>query len=293
MTTTAATLGRVRIFLEMIKFEHTIFALPFAVLGGLLACRAPGPHAPSTAWLWMLLCVVAARTAAMAFNRIADAHFDARNPRTRGRALPKGLLTRRTAWAAVLAASAVFVASAGMLNRACLYLSPAVLGVLLGYSYAKRFTVLCHVWLGICLALAPVGAWLAMLGRLELPPVMLGAAVMLCRAGFDIIYACQDTAFDRRAGVHSLPAALGVAAALRISAAMHAGAVLLLAFLPACAPLGAVYAAGLALAAAAIVYQHAIVRPSDLSRVNAAFFTANGVVSIGLLTAGAIDLLLL
>ncbi|NQT20703.1 MAG: UbiA family prenyltransferase [Planctomycetes bacterium] len=287
----AGAAGRIGIFLEMIKFQHTVFAMPFAVLSALLACSTNG-RLLVPAWPWIILCVVAARTAAMGFNRIADAALDAGNPRTSGRAIPAGILVRKDVWLLVAGSAAVFIFSAAMLNSLCLYLSPVVLAVLLGYSYAKRFTVLCHAWLGLSLALAPLGAWVAILGRVDLPPALLGGAVVFWVAGFDIIYACQDVAFDREAGLCSIPAKIGIPRALWVSAAMHAAAVLLLALLAVYSPLGGIYCIGLGLAAAAILYEHLIVKPRDLSRVNAAFFAANGFVSVGLMTAGALDLLL-
>jgi 4-hydroxybenzoate polyprenyltransferase len=290
-TTTAGIARRVGIFLEMIKFQHTVFAMPFAVLSAMLACSEGGRLLVS-AWPWIILCLVAARTAAMGFNRIADAALDARNPRTIGRAIPAGILARKDVWLVVLGSAAVFALSAAMLNRLCLYLSPVALAVLLGYSYSKRFTILCHLWLGLALALAPLGAWVAILGRLDVPPALLGGAVMLWVAGFDIIYACQDVDSDRETGLRSIPARLGVARALWVSSAMHVGAIVLLGLLAVCTSLSTIYCVGLGLAAAAIVYEHVIVKPSDLSRVNAAFFAANGFVSVGLMTAGALDLLL-
>ena len=282
---------RAAAYLAMIKVEHTLFAMPFAILGGLLAERAAGRCAGAAAWFWIILCVAAARTAAMSVNRIADAALDARNPRTSGRAIPAGVISKRSASAVAAVSGGVFVLSSAMLRPVCLWLSPALLAVVLGYSYAKRFTVLSHAWLGLALGLAPAGAWLAVSGGFGWPPLLLGAAVTLWTAGFDIIYACQDVDVDRREGLHSLPARLGVARALAASAALHAAAIALLGLLPLVTPLGGVYLAGLAVAAGAIVYQHAIVRPGDLSRANTAFFTANGFVSVGLMAAGIIDLL--
>jgi len=276
---------------DMIKASHSVFALPFAIAAASLGMAAAG----GWSWpnlFWVVWCAVWARTAAMAQNRLADARLDAVNPRTEGRALPAGRVTRRFVLGLVLAAAAFFVLGAWQLNRACLYLSPVVLVVLLGYPYTKRFTVLCHFWLGLALALAPVGAWVAVRGGLyELTtPMLLGAGVLLWTAGFDLIYACQDAAHDRDAGLFSLPARLGVSGALRLARVLHVGSVALLAALFWLDPrLSWLYAIGVVVAAGILVYEHSIVAPDDLSRVDVAFFTLNGLVSLALGTAAAID----
>ncbi len=280
---------QLRIILEMIKFEHTVFALPFALMAALLAARGvpPGP-----VLFWILVAMVGARSSAMAFNRLVDLEFDRRNPRTAVRALPAGQLTPLQVWLFVAGTTALFLLAAWQLNPLALALSPVALAVVWGYSYTKRFTALCHVVLGLAIGIAPSAAWIAVRGTLDWAPVLLTAAVMLWVGGFDVIYACQDAEFDRKVGLHSLPARLGVGCALGISRAMHAAAVLCLLALPALAPLGWLYLAGVGVVAALLVYEHGLVKPHDLSRVNAAFFTVNGFVSIGLFLFTAADLFL-
>jgi 4-hydroxybenzoate polyprenyltransferase len=278
--------GSVRTTLDMIKIEHTLFALPFAFLGALLAARGLQPHNLPTLWqtAWITAAMVGARSAAMAFNRIADRHIDAANPRTRSRAIPAGLLSVRFAWAFTVASAALFFLASAMLNRLTLLLSPVALASILLYSYTKRFTALSHLVLGWCLSIAPAGAWIAVRGTLDSPvPLLLSAVVMLWTAGFDVLYACQDTDFDRRAGLHSIPARLGVARALWVSRLLHLLAFAALACLHLLAGLGPVALAGLLATGALLVYQHSLVSASDLSRLNAAFFTANAFVSVILL----------
>ncbi|QDU18344.1 UbiA-like polyprenyltransferase [Urbifossiella limnaea] len=280
---------RARQLLELVRFSHTVFALPFALLAAALAWKDEPFRAADL--VGILLGMVFARSAAMAFNRLADRHIDARNPRTAGRHLPAGLLGVGTVWAFTVACGAGFVASTLLFlwrepaNPWPLYLSGPVLLFVCGYSLAKRFTSLAHVWLGAALMLAPVAAWIAVKGLTDLTvPLILGAAVMGWVTGFDILYACQDAAFDTAEGLHSIPARLGVARSLRVAAACHAGMFALLVALGFASPhLGAVYFAGLAAVGALLVYQHALVRPDDLSRVNRAFFHVNGVISVGLL----------
>jgi len=280
-------LRTLRILLEMIKFEHTLFALPFALMSAMVAARGVPPG-----WklFWILVAMVGARSSAMAFNRLADLEYDRRNPRTAGRALPAGLLTAAQAWAFTLATAGVFVVAAGMLNHLALALSPVALGIVWGYSYTKRFTTWTHVFLGLSLGVAPVGAWIGVLGRFDVAPLVLAAAVMLWTAGFDIIYACQDVEVDRAEGLFSLPARRGIGTALAASALLHAAMMGLLVWFGALAGLGAIYWAGLAVVAGAFVYEHSLVKPHDLGRVNAAFFTTNGFVSLALLcfTAAAV-----
>jgi 4-hydroxybenzoate polyprenyltransferase len=271
---------RVVLFGRMIKFSHSVFALPFALAAVALAVEGPVPWSRLG---WILLAMVGARSAAMGFNRLADQSLDARNPRTAGRELPRGLLARGEVWAFVLLAAAALVLAAAMLNPLCLALSPVALAIVFGYSYTKRFTSLSHGFLGLALSIAPVGAWLAVRGSFAWPPVVLGLAVLAWVAGFDIIYACQDASFDRSAGLHSIPARLGIGRALRAARALHFLAVLLLASLYALAALHPLYLAGVAAVAALLAYEHSLVREGDLSRVNAAFFTVNGWVAVGYL----------
>lgn len=321
-------LATVRHFLSLIRFSHTIFALPFALLSALMAWRltadqqfAPGafsdlvvldgtatdvlPFAKARTFnlrdlLGILLCMVFARSAAMAFNRLADRKLDAANPRTAGRHLPAGILSVAQVTAFALACSTAFVASTAMFlpNRLPLILSVPVLIFLLGYSYTKRFTSLAHIWLGAALALSPVAAWIALRGEVIiqlptdlLPALVLGGAVWAWVAGFDMIYACQDYEYDRSARLHSIPVLLGVAGALRLAAACHLATIGLMAALPLVyPPLGWIYWSGVAAVAVLLVYEHALVRPDDLARVNTAFFNVNAVISLGLLAVATLDL---
>jgi 4-hydroxybenzoate polyprenyltransferase len=288
-----------RHLLELIRFSHTIFALPFALLAAVMAWK-------QTPFRWsdlggILLCMVTARSFAMGKNRIADWQYDAINPRTAGRHLPAGILSASGVAAFVAACAIGFVASTLLFlpNRLPMYLSVPVLGILAGYSYAKRFTSLAHFWLGAALALSPIAAWIAIRGEQVianpadlLPAVVLGAAVLNWVAGFDMIYACQDYASDRQAKLHSIPVALGISGALRLAAACHALTIVLLACLPLAYPLfGWIYWAGIAAVAVLLIYEHLLVRPDDLSRVNAAFFNVNAVISIGLFAVGTLDLM--
>lgn len=265
-------------FGRMIKFSHTVFAMPFALSSATLAIDGPVPW-PKLGWI--VLAMVGARSAAMGFNRLADQEIDARNPRTAARELPAGRLGRREVWTFVLLAATLLVFAAAMLNPLCLALSPVALGVVFGYSYTKRFTALSHVVLGFGLAIAPVGAWLALRGSFAAPPLVLAAAVVLWVAGFDVIYSCQDVAFDRSSGLHSLPARLGAARALVVARAFHVAAVGLLAGLFWLAPLHPVYLVGVAAVGLLLAYEHSLVRADDLRKVDAAFFTANAWVSVG------------
>lgn len=285
----------VRDLLEMIKFSHTLFALPFALLGGVLAARGPeGWHGRPIDWLGIVLCMATARSAAMAFNRLVDREIDARNPRTASRHIPAGKLSARGVAAFAALNAVAFVACTGLFwpNPWPLILSVPVLLWLLGYSYAKRFTALAHFWLGVALGLAPLAAWIALRGELAWPPIWLGLAVVAWVAGFDIIYACQDVAFDREAGLRSVPGALGVPGALRLSAACHAVMVGFLVALGLSVPMGWIYWAGVAAVGVLLAIEHALVRPTDLSRVNLAFFQVNIAISMGLLVIGTADRLL-
>ncbi len=284
----AGLLGKIRTTLEMIKFEHSIFALPFALTGAMLAVRGW----PS--WrqvFWLIVAMVGARSAAMAFNRIADAKLDALNPRTQSRALPLGQLSVRFTAGFTVAACGLLVLAAWELNPLAFKLSPVALAILLGYSYTKRFTLASHLVLGFCLGMSPLAAWIALRGDLSVSVLLLGAAVTLWVAGFDIIYACQDVEFDHRLGLHSIPRQYGIRAALYSSAALHAAMLGLLVEVARLEHLGWIALGGLALVAALLAYEHAIVRPSDLSRVNAAFFTINGYISVLFFLTWAADLL--
>jgi 4-hydroxybenzoate polyprenyltransferase len=274
----SALLGRIGLYGRMIRFSHSVFALPFALSSAVIAA---GRDLSWRQAAWILVAMVGARSAAMGFNRLADEGLDARNPRTAGRELPRGAISRAEVWLFVAASAATLVVAAAMLNPLCLALSPVALVIILGYSYTKRFTALSHLFLGLALALAPAGAWLAIRGRLEAPPVVLGLAVLFWVAGFDTIYACQDEAFDRAEGLHSLPARLGTRRALAVARLFHAAAVALLAALYTIAPLHPLYLAGVAVVAVLLIYEHSLVRADDLSRIDAAFFTVNGWISLG------------
>jgi 4-hydroxybenzoate polyprenyltransferase len=263
---------------RMIKFSHSVFALPFALSSAAIAASG---HVPWPALPWIVLAMIGARSAAMGFNRLADQAIDARNPRTAGRELPRGVLKRSEVWAFVVLSGAALVFAAAMLNPVCLALSPVALLVVFGYSYTKRFTALSHLVLGLSLGIAPIGAWLAVRGTFDVVPLVIALAVMAWVAGFDTVYACQDVDFDRQAGLHSLPARLGVAGALRVARVLHVLAVLLLASVYVLAPLHPAYLGGVAAVALLLVYEHSLVRADDLSRIDAAFFTVNGWISAG------------
>jgi 4-hydroxybenzoate polyprenyltransferase len=276
-------------FGRMIKFEHTIFALPFALAAAAIAARGHGLSAVRVAGI--VVAMAAARTAAMGFNRIADRHIDAKNPRTARRELPAGAVTLRAAWTLTLASAAAFVLAAALLGPLCLALSPVALALLFGYSFTKRFTFLCHLFLGLAIATGPAGAWIAVRGDFTAAPGLLMLAVASWIAGFDILYALADRDFDRGAGLHSIPARFGVGGSLLISGALHVVTLGALFALAPIAQLGAPYLAGVGVVALLLVYEHAIVRPSDLSRLDAAFFTLNGYVSVVFFVATLIDVL--
>ncbi len=263
---------------EMIKLQHTVFALPFAIIS-LVTATGPG-WPPVRIWLWTGVAMFGARTAAMAFNRLADRRIDAANPRTARRALPDGRLSPRFAQIVTAMASALFLLAAAELNTLCAVLAPAVLLILLGYSLSKRITAASHLWLGLGLAIAPVGAWLAATGRFAVPPFVLAGAVMFWVAGFDVIYSLQDELFDREHGLHSLPARYGAAGALAAARGFHILALAGFAGFAAIAGGGAFRYGAVILAAALLAWQHHLVHPGDLSHVDAAFFTANGTLSI-------------
>lgn len=272
-------------YLSLIKFSHTIFALPFALLGFFLATLESGRGLSGRLFLLVLLCMVFARSAAMAFNRYLDRDIDVQNPRTASREIPAGVISPRAALAFVLLNSLLFIATTWFINPICFFLSPVALLVTLGYSYTKRFTFLCHFVLGLGLSLAPAGAYLAVQGQFALLPVLYSAAVLLWVSGFDIIYALQDDDFDRSLQLYSVPVALGRNGALRLSSILHlacAGIILLASYLlyaqyPA---FGWIHWAAAAIFITLLVYQHTLVKPHDLSKVNLAFFTTNGVASL-------------
>ena len=270
----------------MIKWEHSIFALPFALTGAILAANG-WPRAGVL--LWIVVCMVSARSAAMAFNRWADADLDGLNPRTAKRALPAGDLGRVFVLGFVMVSSAVFLLSAAMLNRLTLLLAPAALFVVLVYSYMKRLTRWSHLVLGLALGIAPAAAWIAVRGNLDPRILVLTGAVLLWVGGFDILYACQDFEHDRASGLNSIPQAFGIEKAFLIARFMHIAMVCLLIWLLHLFHLGAIAAAGVALVAALLLYEHALVTPKDLRRMNAAFFTLNGIISIVFFVGIAID----
>ena len=271
------TKSRIRTVLEMIKFEHSVFALPFALVGALLAA---GGLPTWRQILWIVVAMVGARSAAMTMNRIADVEYDRRNPRTAKRALATGELSLGFAWAFTILASAVLVVAAWRLNPLAFKLSPVALAILFFYSYTKRFTTWSHFVLGFCLGISPAAAWIAIRGSLDARMLILCAAVTLWVGGFDVLYACQDVAFDREAGLHSIPKKFGVARALLIARAMHVLMVALLVWLAASFHLAWPAWAGIAVVGALLAYEHSLVKPHDLSKMNAAFFTVNGYISL-------------
>ena len=279
---------KIATILEMIKFSHTVFALPFAVMSAFLAAEG----FPSVAqFFWILMCMVGARSAAMSFNRIVDARFDAQNPRTAQRAIPAGKLTRAETAAFMLVMTGLFVFSAYMLNRLAFMLSPVALAIIFGYSYTKRFTNYSHFVLGLALAIAPVGAWIAVKEEFHPIALLLGLSVLLWTAGFDLIYACQDIEFDQKAQIYSMAKRLGTTGALVLSALLHAAMIGVLCAVLYAARLGPVFLFGIILVAALLIYEHSIVKPHDLSRVNAAFFTVNGAVSLILMMLTIADVM--
>ncbi|HEV3277896.1 MAG TPA: UbiA-like polyprenyltransferase [Terriglobia bacterium] len=285
----SSVLGRIRTTLEMIKFEHSVFALPFALTGAVLAVHGwPTWRQVS----WIIVAMVGARSAAMTFNRIADLRIDAANPRTRMRALPAGHLTMGFAAGFTVVSCALVMLAAYELNPLAFKLAPVVIALLLGYSYTKRFTFLSHLVLGLCLGLSPVAASIALRGDVDRGILLLGAAVMLWVAGFDLIYACQDVEFDRQKGLFSVPARFSIRVALWLSAMLHIAMMALLITVARIESLGWLAFAGLGLVALLLAYEHGLVRPSDLSRVNAAFFNINGFVSVLFFVTWAGDVLM-
>jgi len=272
--------------MEMIKFSHTIFALPFALAGALLAAGG----LPTMAQLfWIVMAMVGARTAAMALNRLIDAEIDARNPRTAGRAIPAGLISKGVTVAFIVGSLALLLVSAAQLNRLCLLLSPLAIFFLVLYSYCKRFTSLAHVVLGICLAVAPIGAWVAIRGTLDAPAFILGAAVLFWVAGFDILYALQDLDFDRKAGLHSIPVLMGVDGSLWTARMFHLVMIALLLGLLTAMKLGAYFMIGIVVTSGMLLYEHWLLRDGDLQKLDAAFFNMNGYISIVILLSTAAE----
>jgi 4-hydroxybenzoate polyprenyltransferase len=273
---------RLSLTLEMIKFEHSVFALPFALTGAMLAWRESHFRTEGLGWrlFWIVVAMVSARSAAMTFNRILDADIDARNKRTASRALPAGLLSVQFAWLFTLVATLLFFWASQQLGRLCLMLAPVALAIIFTYSFAKRFTMFAHLWLGFALGIAPAAAWIAVRGTLDPRILYLTAAVMFWTAGFDVIYACQDFEFDCTEGLCSIPRRFGVKNALLIARALHVGMIACLLALVVAFGLGVLSLIGVAAVIALLAYEHGLVKPNDLSRVNAAFFTVNGYVSL-------------
>ncbi len=280
---------RIQNYLGMVRFSHTIFALPFALMSALVAAKG------LLQWSvlgWILLCMAAARTSAMTFNRIVDAKIDAQNPRTKDRHIPTGVVSKTEAWLVFIMSAALFFFGAWNLNFLSFALAPVALMIVCGYSLFKRFSALCHFVLGLSLAIAPIGAWIAVTGEFALPPVLLGAGVLLWVAGFDVIYALLDEDFDTKMGLHSLVVTFGRKNALRLAFLLHVISVLFVAWFGVSAQLGMWYFLGVAGFAGLILFEHLFVRPDDIGRINMAFFTVNGVISIGLFGFTLLDLFL-
>lgn len=280
MTAETGLTQKLVVFLEMIKFSHTVFALPFALAGAMLAARGlPGAQQI----FWIVMAMVGARTTAMGLNRLVDAEIDARNPRTASRAIPAGLISKGTTLGFILASLALLLVAASQLNPLCLKLAPLAVFFLVLYSYCKRFTSLAHVVLGICLAAAPIGAWIAIRGQIEAPSLILGGAVLFWVAGFDILYSLQDLEFDRKAGLHSIPVLLGVDGSLWAARIFHLVMLGLLLGLLTTMQLGGFFMAGILLAAVMLLYEHWLLRNGNLEKLDAAFFNMNGYISIVIL----------
>jgi len=281
-------LKKIKILLEDIKIQHTIFALPFALMSAFIASNGVPP---SDKLLWILLAMVGARSSAMSFNRIADVDYDRENPRTKERALPKGRIRKSYYIIFLILSVLLFIFSCIMLNRLALILSPAALLIVFFYSYTKRFTIFSHFFLGLSLSLAPIGAWVAIREEISIVSIVLGLAVIFWLAGLDIIYSCQDVEFDKSHGLFSFPAKLGIERALRLAALFHVIMMLFLFSLFFTGNLGLLYVVGIILIAGLLYYEHSIVRPDDLSRVNVAFFNVNGIISIGLMLMTILDII--
>lgn len=286
-------LGRTLHYFSLVKFSHTVFAMPFALAGYFIGATEPGYGFSLRTFLLVLACMVFARSAAMAFNRWADLKFDSLNPRTAVREIPSGKITPRQAMVFVVASSLLFIVSAGLLNRLTLVLSPVALAVILGYSYTKRFTPLCHLVLGLGLSLAPIGAYIAVTGHFAVLPLIYSLIVLTWVSGFDIIYSLQDDQFDRETGLYSIPAVMSRGKALGVSIALHVVTVALVVLAGLIGGSGLIYLAGAAIFIIMLVYQHLIVKPDDLSRVDLAFGTTNGIAGVIFGLAVVLDLLLL
>jgi len=285
----SVVLSKIKILLEMIKFEHTIFALPFAFTGALLALDG----LPSLEQvIWIIAAMVGARSAAMGFNRWADRDIDSENPRTKTRALPLGLVTPAQVLAFIIVSSGLLVLAAYMLNPLSFTLAPVALAIVFFYSYTKRFTFLSHAFLGLAISGAPMGAWIAVTGRFEFPALVLGAAVLFWLVGFDILYALQDLEFDRKAGLHSVPQRFGVRTSLLISRTAHLVTMLCLFWIDVLLPVGFLYLLGVLVATGLIIYEHSLVKESDLSKLNIAFFNMNGYISVTIFIFTLLDVLL-
>ena len=278
---------KLAIIFSDIKIQHTVFALPFAVMSAFLSA---GGLPETEKLLWIIVCMVGARSAAMAFNRIVDARFDKENPRTQDRALPSGKINVGNYAVFLVASSALFIFSAWMLNSLAFYLSPVALAIVFFYSLTKRFTAFSHFWLGLAISIAPVGAWVAIREEISFASLLLGAAVIFWLIGFDILYACMDIEADRANRLHSIPERFGIETALKMAFASHAVMVVfLLVLLEPTVLLGWVYLAGVALVASLLVYEHSLIKKDDLSKVNMAFFNVNGIISIGLMAFVIVD----
>lgn len=285
-------LRKIQIVLEMIKFEHTIFALPFAYIGAILGSLEVHAHLPTWGQIgWVTLAMVGARSAAMALNRLIDRHIDAKNPRTKNRAIPQGLVSVRFVWGFVIVSFLILLIAAVNLNRLAVYLTPVAVFILVFYSYTKRFTWACHFFLGIATASGPLGGWIAVTGQIDGIAILLFLTVALWIGGFDVIYACQDVEFDQREKIYSIPACFGIKKALWISTIMHVFTAIGLISLFFLTQLHLWYALGCCIAVGILIYEHAIVSDKDLSRLNTAFFTMNGVLSVIVFIFTMIDVL--
>ncbi|MEJ2469521.1 MAG: UbiA-like polyprenyltransferase [Desulfuromonadales bacterium] len=278
--------------LEMIKFSHTVFAFPFALMGVVLASLASSRAPTFGQVFWICVAMVGARTGAMALNRIIDVHLDAENPRTAERHLPAGKVSMGEAWLLVLAAFALFLLAAWMLNPLCFTLAPLAIALLALYSYCKRFTALAHVVLGLCLAVAPIGAWIALRGDIGWPVIVLGLAVLFWVAGFDVFYALQDYEHDRAQGLYSIPVQFGIRRSFQVARIFHLAMVILLFLLLLSNGLGVIYFLGVIVVVALLLYEHSLVRPDDLSRLDAAFFNMNGYISVTIFLFTFVDALI-
>lgn len=284
-----AMIPKIKSLLEMIKFSHTVFAFPFALIGMVLAAHANGEMPSGAQLFWICMAMVGARSGAMGLNRVLDARIDALNPRTAERHIPAGIIAHWEAWLFVSVSFAGLILSAYMLNPLCFYLSPIALFFLVLYSFAKRFTAYAHLVLGLCLGAAPVGAWIALRGDVTVSIVLIGLAVLLWVAGFDILYALQDLDFDREQGLHSIPVVLGEEGSFLVVRMFHVGMIVLLLLATPGSGLGWIYLLGVATVSAMLIYEHTLVKPGDLTKMDAAFFTLNGYISVTLFFFVLID----